>query len=61
MQIAGKAKMEIKLKAVNAASEYRCSRNMLMLELLTALSIKEKHERQDAIDAIDNETHCALH
>jgi polyribonucleotide nucleotidyltransferase len=55
VQIAGKEKMAIKLKAVNeqVASDVR---QYAAARIVTALSIKEKHERQDAIDAIDNET-----
>ncbi|GIP21476.1 polyribonucleotide nucleotidyltransferase [Paenibacillus sp. J22TS3] len=55
VQIAGKPKMEVKLHAVNAdvnreVREYAAER------LVEAVKVAEKHARQEAIDAINDET-----
>lgn len=53
--IAGKEKMEVKLHAVNAEVNAEV-RDFAAARLVEAVKIAEKHERQDAIDAINNET-----
>jgi polyribonucleotide nucleotidyltransferase len=55
VNIAGKEKMEVVLHAVN--SEVNAAvREFAQTRLVEAVKIAEKHERQDAIDAINNET-----
>lgn len=55
VSIAGKEKMEVVLHAVN--SEVNAAvREFAQSRLVEAVKIAEKHERQDAIDAINNET-----
>ncbi|MBP1904138.1 polyribonucleotide nucleotidyltransferase [Paenibacillus turicensis] len=55
VSIAGKEKMEVVLHAVN--SEVNAAvREFAQTRLVEAVKIAEKHERQDAIDAINNET-----
>lgn len=55
VQVAGKEKMEVKLHAVNA--EVNSSvREFASARLVEAVKIAEKHARQDAIDAVNDET-----
>ncbi|MDT3424572.1 polyribonucleotide nucleotidyltransferase [Paenibacillus forsythiae] len=55
VELAGKEKMTVKLHAVNAEvnSEVRAYAQERLVE---AVKIAEKHARQDAIDAVNNET-----
>lgn len=53
--IAGKEKMEVKLHAVNSDVNAEV-RDFAGSRLVEAVKIAEKHERQDAIDGINNET-----
>ncbi|BCG59633.1 polyribonucleotide nucleotidyltransferase [Paenibacillus sp. URB8-2] len=55
VQIAGKEKMTVKLHAVNAEVNAEV-RAYAQERLVEAVKIAEKHARQDAIDAISNET-----
>ena len=53
--VAGKDKMEVVLHAVNSEVNVAV-REFAQSRLVEAVKIAEKHERQDAIDAINNET-----
>ncbi|AIQ13295.1 polyribonucleotide nucleotidyltransferase [Paenibacillus durus] len=55
VQIAGKEKMTVKLHAVNAEVNAEV-RAYAQERLVEAVKIAEKHARQDAIDAVNNET-----
>ncbi|GGG11989.1 polyribonucleotide nucleotidyltransferase [Paenibacillus abyssi] len=55
VRIAGKPKMEVQLHAVNADVN-QAVRDYAQARLVDAIRIHEKHARQDAIDAIENET-----
>lgn len=55
VSIAGKEKMEVVLHAVNSDVNVAV-RDFAQARLVEAVKIAEKHERQDAIDAINNET-----
>ncbi|WP_068619243.1 polyribonucleotide nucleotidyltransferase [Paenibacillus tuaregi] len=55
VQIAGKPKMEVKLHAVNADVN-REVREYAAKRLVEAVKVAEKHARQEAIDAINDET-----
>lgn len=55
VNIAGKEKMEVVLHAVNSEVNVAV-REFAQTRLVEAVKIAEKHERQDAIDAINNET-----
>lgn len=55
VNIAGKEKMEVVLHAVNSDVN-AVVREFAQSRLVEAVKIAEKHERQDAIDAINNET-----
>lgn len=55
VSIAGKEKMEVVLHAVNSEVN-EAVREFAQTRLVEAVKIAEKHERQDAIDAINNET-----
>ncbi|GIQ68593.1 polyribonucleotide nucleotidyltransferase [Xylanibacillus composti] len=55
VEIAGKPKMEVKLHKVDEAVE-QAVHTYAGERLKQAVRIKEKHERQDAIDAINQET-----
>ncbi|WP_036736386.1 polyribonucleotide nucleotidyltransferase [Paenibacillus zanthoxyli] len=55
VQIAGKEKMTVKLHAVNAEVNTEV-RAYAQERLVEAVKIAEKHARQDAIDAVNNET-----
>lgn len=55
VEIAGKEKMAVKLHAVNADVNAEV-RSFAHGRLVEAVKIAEKHARQDAIDAINNET-----
>jgi polyribonucleotide nucleotidyltransferase len=55
VKVAGKEKMEVKLHAVNAEVNADV-RAMAEARLVEAVRIAEKHARQDAIDAVNNET-----
>lgn len=54
--VAGKEKMEVKLHAVNETVN-REVREYAAARLVEAVRIEEKHARQDAIDAINDETY----
>ncbi|GGH17924.1 polyribonucleotide nucleotidyltransferase [Paenibacillus segetis] len=55
VKIAGKEKMEVKLHAVNADVN-SAVRDFAAARLVEAVKVAEKHARQEAIDAINDET-----
>lgn len=59
VSVAGKEKMEVKLHAVNETVN-REVREYAAARLVEAVRIEEKHARQDAIDAINDETYSVF-